>query len=521
MKTIINNNMLCVLLGMTALVVGLFCVFGTGAQAAPKGEVNYAVHTGGWEMRVAFDPHSSIGASSTSLTTLVFDGLVTKDSKGAFQPALAETWEIADDWSQMDFYLRKGVTFHNGDPVSARDVKFSIERAMREDLRFIFGPELRRSVDSVEIIDDHHVRINLKAPYPAFFDRATEGLVVVPKDYIEKVGDDGFAAKPIGAGPFKVVEFTRDVIFKVEAVENHYRSTPYIKNFTHKCVTEHSTRLAMLQRGEADLIAIPASYIPRVKRDPNYKLFFNKHTYVMTLVFFDLAYPEDSPFKDPRVRQATSYAIDREGIAKALGHGAWEPWGSFLAPYYPGFDPERNKPTSYDPDKARKLLAEAGYADGFDTKLISPHVTKAVFEPIQQQLAEVGIRARLEIPEFATWAASFTSGTFRGIGFGSGPWWVGRSHPHVALESHTIGTWSHNLATPEVEAAMEKLLHAHNQETMAKQAREVDEILLEQSVRLPLFSIHEPFAAGPRIKDFPGVPGVLFPIGFEFLQIKD
>jgi len=362
--------------------------------------------------------------------------------------------------------------------------------------------------------------VNLKAPYPAFFDRCFESLAMVPKNYIEKVGDEGFAAQPVGTGPFRIVRFTRDLLFEVEAVENHYRKTPYIKRFIHRIVPEHSTRMAMIQTGEADMVALTPVHIPLVERDPKLRVLYGQHTYLLSLIFFDLAFPEDSPFKDPRVRKATSLAIDREGIAAAMGHGAWETWGSFQGPYMPGYDPAR-KPDPFDPEKAKKLLAEAGYAKGFDTVLTTNPPTKERFEAIQQQLADVGIRAKLEVPEHGTWARTFVGGNFRGFGYAPGPWWAGRTHPYVAIESHTIGTWSHNLATPEVKQAMDKLLQAIDQGSIAKLAREVDELLLEQMVRVPLWSIHMPFAVNERIVDFPGVPGVLFPLGFEYMKVKD
>ncbi|MCK9275283.1 MAG: ABC transporter substrate-binding protein [Syntrophales bacterium] len=503
-----------------ALIAGLTAYPGSPVQAAPKGEVVFVQATGSWEMRTAFDPHTAIGSSCTTLISLAFEGLVTKDEKGILRPALAESWKIADDWSRIDFFLRKEVKFHNGDSFSAQDVKFSLERAMREDMRFVFGPEMRRNIESVEIVDEYHVRLNLKAPYPAFFDRSFEYLAIVPKAYIEKVGDQGFAAKPVGTGPFRVVKFEREVFFEVEAVENHHRQTPHIKKLTVKVVPEHSTRLAMLKTGEADLIGLSAIHVPLVKRDPKLRVLWNQHTFLPTMVFFAVSQPGDSPFKDPRVRLATSLAIDRKGIADAVGHGALTPWGSFLAPHHPGFDPEQ-KPPAYDPEKAKKLLAEAGYANGFDTVLTSDPTIKEWFEAMLQQLADVGIRAKMDTPEHGTWAASFVGGKFKGIGYGSGPWWVGRSHPYVALESHIIGTWSHNLATPEVKKTMGELLNATDNEAIAKSARQVDEILLEQKMRLPLWSYHTPLGAGPRIKEFPGAPGVVFPIGFERLQINE
>jgi peptide/nickel transport system substrate-binding protein len=502
-------------------VMVLFLALGSLAVAAgPKGEVVLVSVVGSWATRVAYDPHTSIGGSSSTLTTLGFDGLATKGDKGEYQPALAESWKIADDWSTADFFLRKGVTFHNGDPFTAKDVKFSLERAMREDLQFVFGPEFKRNIKSVEIVNDYHVRIHFKAPFAGILDRFIL-TAIVPKNYIEKVGDAGFAAKPVGAGPFRIVNFSRDNFFTVEAVENHYRKTPYVKKFTLRNVPEPGTRSAMLKTGEADLVVLSAVNIPALKSDPNVKMFWSKNTYLKTLVFFDLAYPEPSPFKDPQVRLATSLAIDRKGITKALGHGAWEPWGSYLAPYHPGFDPSRNVPDPYDPEKARQLLAKAGYAKGFDTVLVSHPAFRDAFEAIQQQLKEVGIRAKLDVPEHGAHAKAFVAGKFRGIGCGTGPYWNGIRHPGVAGQTHITGTWSHNLATPAIQKAMASLMMVLGDKAVAERARELDNVLHQEMVRVPLWTLHVPYGAGPKIQEMRVIPGIQHPQGFEYLKLKE
>lgn len=506
---------------LSICVIVLFIAPGSFLLAeGPKGEITVCTHQGTMELRKVYDPHTAIGATSTTFKSMCFDGMVTKDEKGAFLPALAESWKIAPDWSAITFTLRKGITFHNGDSFTAKDVKFSMERAMRDDLRFVFGPEMSRSVDKIEVVDDYHVTVHLKSPYPALLDRCFEYLAIVPKDYIEKVGDDGFAAKPVGTGPFKSVNFKRDVFFNVEALDHHYRKTPYVKTIKYRNVPEHSTRLAMLKTGEADFIMLISTHIPIVQKDPKLKIIWSKHTYCQTMVFFDLAHPEDSPFKDRRVRQAVSFAIDRKGIADAVGHGSAVPWGSFLAPYHPGFDPSR-KPDPYDPEKAKKLMAEAGYAKGFDSVLTSHPTLKPRFEPILQQLRDIGIRCKFDVPEAGTWSKTFVAANFRGIGFGSGPWWVGRGHPAVALNSHITGTWAHKLTTPAIKEAMDKLTMATDNQTIAELAKKLDDAIFKDLIRIPLWSNQVAFAVRPRIIEYPGVPGVVFPMNFEYLKLKD
>jgi peptide/nickel transport system substrate-binding protein len=471
------------------------------------------------EMRKALDPHTIYGSNGTSIKGMVFDSLVTKDEKGTFKPALAESWQIAPDWSYVDFNLRKGVKFHNGDPFSADDVVFSFERAMREDLRFTWRSEFMRCIDRLEKLNDYQVRIHLKTPYPAIFDRCFEYFGIVPKKYIEKVGDEGFAKKPIGAGPFKVIKFERDVYLEVEAVENHYRQTPLTKHIKYMWVPESSTRLAMLKTGEADFIMLRPPQIPIVQRDQDLKIQWSKHTFLQTLCFFDLSHPEDSPFKDIRIRKATSLAIDRAGITKALSNGAEEPWGSFLAPYHLGYDPSI-KADPYDPAKAKQLLVDAGYPNGFDTVLTTHPNMKPNFEAIAQELGKVGIRCKLNIPEAGTYSKTFVASGFRGIGYGSGPWWVGRGHPAVALDSHTTGSWSHNLAIPEIKEAMRRLETAVGDENIAKQARALDDLLIKSKRRIPLWSTNIGYALGPKVADYPGVPGVVYPMNLEYLKMK-
>ncbi|MBL7177623.1 MAG: ABC transporter substrate-binding protein [Desulfobacteraceae bacterium] len=498
----------------------LFLIPGSFAIAAgPKGKITVGSSQGTMELRKVYDPHTAIGSTPTTFKSMAFDSMVTKDEKGAFLPALAVSWEIAPDWSAISFTLRKGVKFHNGDPFTAKDVKFSLERAMREDLRFVFGSEMRRSIESVDAVDDYQVRVNLKHAYPAILDRCFEYLAIMPKDYTEKVGDDGFAAKPIGTGPFKVTKFKRDIFFDVEAVNNHYRKTPYVKTIHYMNVPEHSTRLAMLKTGEADLVMLLSTHIPNVNKDKKLRIIWSKSTYLQTMVFFDLSHPQDSPFKDIRVRRATSLAIDRQGIADAVGHGAAEPWGSFLASYHPGFDPN-SKPETYDPEKAKKLMVEAGYAKGFDTTLTSHPSLVTRFEPMLQQLREVGIRCKFSVPEAGTWSKTFVASKFRGIGFGSGPWWVGRGHPAVALRSHITGGWSHKLATPAINEAMTNLEMATKEKDIAVLAKKLNDAIFESLIRLPLWANHVAFGVRPTIAEYPGVPGVVFPMNFEYLKLK-
>ncbi len=282
---------------------------------------------------------------------------------------MAESWTIGPNWAYYDFKLRKGIKFHNGDLFTSKDAKFSIERAMREDLMFVFGAEARRFIDRVETMGDYQVRVYLKAPYPAFPDRLFNNLMMVPKNYIEKVGDAGFAAKPVGAGPFQIVDFKHDEYVRVKAVRNHYRKTPFVDEVHFKITEEPATRLAMLKTGETDMIMLNQQHIPEVRKDPNLRIIWSQHTYLVTMVFQDLARPnEPSPFLDERVRKAASLAIDRVGICKNVLNGGAEPWGTFLAPYHAGFDPKK-KADPYRSGAGQKTPGRSGLSQRFQDHL--------------------------------------------------------------------------------------------------------------------------------------------------------
>jgi|SaaInl8_200m_RNA_FD_contig_51_353385_length_3742_multi_6_in_0_out_0_3 ABC-type transport system substrate-binding protein len=497
------------------LFLGSFAV-----SAKPKGKFTIASSQGTMELRSVYDPHTAVGATPTTFKSMIFDSLSHRDLNGKVIPALATDWEIGTNWSHMTFNIRRGVKFHNGDSLTAADVKYSIERAMREDIRFVFGGEMRRLISSVETMGDFKVKINLKGPYLAFFDRCFDYLAIVPKNYTEKVGDKGFAKKPVGTGPFKMAKFARDRYLDGRAVENHYRKTPYVRDVHYMNVKEHSTRLAMLKTGEADMVMLLSTHIPNVKRDKKLRIIWSRHTYLITMVFFDLAHPEDSPFKDIRVRKATRLAIDLRGIADAVSFGAQEPWGSFLAPYHLGYDTNQQA-SPYDPEKAKKLMVEAGYAKGFDTTMTVHPSHPPRFEPMIAMLKKIGIRVKMRVPEAGTWSKMFVGAKFRGIGYGSGPWWVGRGHPASALNSHITGGWNHKLATPAIYKAMSNLEVAVGDDNIAAKAKILNDQIFTDLIRFPLWSSHVAFAVNQRVKAYPAAPGTVFPRNFEYLELND
>jgi peptide/nickel transport system substrate-binding protein len=306
------------------------------------------------------DPAKQTGAPPYANMT-VFDSLVHVTQDRQFVPAMAKSFQIAPGWKYIDFVLRDDLKFHNGAPVTVEDVKYSLDTYMREDLKYVFGQMWRRTIKDVEILSPSEIRIHLAKADWGVIGRLWWGGGIMPKAYREEVGDEGFADKPIGAGPFKWVGYEQDQWLKVAAVKDHYRKTPKFKTLKIVFVPEPSTRLAMLQTGEADIVTLIGPHAPQVEADSNLRVHWVKYTMGVNLVYADLVDPKTpSPFHDIRVRKAVSLAIDRKTICEKILFGAAEPWGDVLPPITLGFD------KTLEPDRRRSCSLRR------DTPTVSP-----------------------------------------------------------------------------------------------------------------------------------------------------
>src|SRR6266566_3626975 len=317
--------------------------------------------------------------------------------------SLAESWTESPDGLVYEFKLRRGLKFHNGDALTAEDVKFSFERYKGTGAK-----ELQARVESVEIPDPLTVRFRLKAAWPDFMTfygtTATAAGIVVPKKYMEKVGDEGFRKHPIGAGPYKFVSHTPGVEVVLEAYPGYWRHVPYVKRLIMKSVPEGTTRVAMLKKGEADMaFVLDGPEAENVQRDPRLALVATRHASVFWIEFADQWDPK-SPWHDKRLRQAVNYALDRKAISDAACLGFCPPSG-VIVPRVMDYALQV-EPHPYDPQKAKQLLADAGYPRGFDAGEMTPIPGFAtIAEAAVNYLNTVGIRVRLRQMERATFYA--------------------------------------------------------------------------------------------------------------------
>jgi peptide/nickel transport system substrate-binding protein len=374
---------------LTLVLLTALCAPGEAA-AAPEGQMTWAVHISlapTW-----FDPAETPGVITPFMILYALHDALVKPMPGhAAAPSLAESWSAARDGLTYEFVLRRGVRFHNGDPVTADDVKFSFER-----YKGAGASTLKARVAAVEVVDAHRVRFRLKQPWPDFMTfygtPATGSGWIVPRKYVEKVGDDGFKKAPVGAGPYRFVSFNPGVELVLEAFDQYWRKSPSVKRLVLKAVPDEATRLAMLKRGEADIAySIRGALGEELRRTPGLTLKAATPTFTEWVVFTDQWDPK-SPWADRRVRLAANLAIDRKTINEAEYLGFAKVSSSIIPRDFEFYWPA--PPYPYDPARAKQLLAEAGYPKGFDAGDVSSD-NVYVPEAVVNYLQAVGIRARL------------------------------------------------------------------------------------------------------------------------------
>src|SRR2546425_1569425 len=396
---------------VSIVVVATWCG-AVGAQAQPDGQLTVA-----FDASIAptfLDPAETPGIGTPFVFLYAMHDALMKPLPGNdMAPCLAESWKESPDGLAYEFKLRQGLKFHNGDPFTADDVKFSFNRYKGAAAKL-----LHDRVKSVDVVDPLRVRFTLDRPWPDFLlfyaTPATGAAWIVPKKYIEKVGEEGFRRQPVGLGPYRVVRQTTGVELVLEANEQYWRKKPSIKTIIIKGVPDRTTRLAMLKTGEADIgylmVGVEASTI---KADSKLRL---ARVIPPATGWLDL--PEQwnpkSPWHDRRVRLAATMAVGKQAPNEAERLGFSRLTGP-LDPIVMEF-PARKEPHPYDPTHAKRLLVEAGYPNGFDAGDITPlppFVTMG--ESVANYLAAVGIRGRVRSMERATFMEAWRTKTRSGV----------------------------------------------------------------------------------------------------------
>jgi peptide/nickel transport system substrate-binding protein len=339
----------------TLLLAVMLAIAAPGAAVAQDGQMTWGIHVTlapKW-----LDPADTESAITPFMVLYKLHDAMVKLMPNGMQPSLAESWTVTPDGLAYDFVLRNGVKFHNGDPVTAEDVKFSFDRFRGGGAKL-----LKSKVKDVQALDARRVRFVMKEAWPDFMTfygtTATGAGWVVPKKYVEKVGDDGFKRAPIGAGPYKFVSSAPGIELVLEAFDGYWRKKPSVKRLVLKSVPDESTRAAALKRGEVDIVySLFGPIAEDVQRTSGLKLTAVRTNAVFFLDFVD-QWDAKSPWANQKVRLAASLAIDRKALNDAEQLGFAGITGN-IVPRHMEFALAID-PHPYDPKRAKQLLAEAG-----------------------------------------------------------------------------------------------------------------------------------------------------------------
>jgi peptide/nickel transport system substrate-binding protein len=501
------------------VVVALLCALGLvgGSEAAPEGEMTWAVHVSlapTW-----FDPAETPSVITPFMILYAMHDALVKPMPGNPQaPSLAESWTVSKDGLAYDFVLRKGVKFHNGDPVTAEDVKFSLER-----YRGGASGTLKERVAGVDVVEPQRVRIRLKQPWPDFMTfygtPATGAAWIVPKRYVERVGDDGFKKAPIGAGPYRFVSFNPGIELVLEANESYWRKVPSVKRLIFRSVPDESTRLAMLKRGEADVAySIRGPLAEELRRTPGLTLKPTQPTFTEWLTFTEQWDPK-SPWADKRVRLAANLAIDRKALNDAEYLGFAKVSSSIIPHAFQFYWPA--PPYPYDPARAKQLLAEAGYPRGFDAgEVTTDAVYAATAEAVINNFLAVGIRAKLHPLERAAFYKGDAEKSFKKL---VRPGSAASGNAATRMEAFVItgGIRSYG-GYPDIDGLFREQAVEVDAKKRELLLHKIQQLMYERAMFAPLVEPAFLSGHGPRVEQsgFGLIAGMSYTLPYEEIRLK-
>jgi len=504
--------------GMLPLLVPLLLSAHPGpAAAAPEGTLTWGLHVtlaARW-----LDPSDTEAFINPFMVLYaIHDALVKPMPGGDNTPSLAESWTVSKDGLTYEFVLRKGVKFHNGDPVTADDVKFSFDR-----YRGAAAKLLKDRVREVQIVDPGRVRFHLKEPWPDFMTfygtSATGAAWIVPKKYVEKVGDDGFLKAPVGAGPYRVVSFSPGVELVMEAFEGYWRKVPAVKRLVFRSMTDETTRAAALKAGDVDIVyLLSGPTAADVKRTPGFRL---AAAMPPGVVFLDLPEQWDpkSPWHDRRVRLAASHALDRNALNQAETLGLSRPTGA-LIPRVLDFS-RAYEPPAYDPTQAKKLLAEAGYPNGFDAGDLTPFPPFfSLAEGIGNYLQTVGIRTRLRTMERAAFLTAWREKKIKGVIMGLGAP-AGNAATRIEVYVTKNGIYASGVV-PEIEDLYQRQARELDRKKREVLLGQIQQIMHDRVMYVPIYELAFLWGVGPRVEEacVDHIKGFSYSAPYEDLKIK-
>jgi peptide/nickel transport system substrate-binding protein len=504
-------------LAVVSFLVGCTLAARPAPASAAEGEMRWGLHV---TLAAKWLDPAETEAFNTPFMVLyaVHDALVKPMPGGLNTPSLAESWQESKDHLTFTFTIRRNARFHNGEPVTAEDVKFSFER-----YKGASNALLKEKIKDVQVLAPNQVRFVLKEPwgdFMTFYGTTASGAAwIVPKKYVQQVGEDGFKTAPVGAGPYKVVSFKPGVEIVMEAFDGYWRKAPSVKRLVMRSMPEETTRAAALRNGEVDIVyLLTGPTAEAIQKTAGFKVVAPLLSGAFWLELPDQWDPK-SPWHDRRVRLAASHAIDRQAVNQAETLGFSRLTGSIVPrifQYAVAYDPP-----AYDPARAKKLLAEAGYPNGFDGGDFSPFPPyDSMGEAIQGYLQAVGIRTRIRSMERAAYFTAWREKKLHGVilvitaTFGNA---ATRLEPYVTKD----GIYSYG-SRPEIDDLYVRQSREPDPKKREALVGQIQKTLHEQVMNIPIYELAFIWGVGPRVEVSGAnlIPGFAYSAPMEDLKLK-
>ncbi|MCL1948612.1 MAG: glutathione ABC transporter substrate-binding protein [Turicibacter sp.] len=430
---------------------------------------------------VSLDPQLVNEGASALINTQIYETLVSRDVDMNIIPGLATDWEQIDELT-WEFHLRQGVYFHNGEPFTAKDVEFTLSRALESPVAAAILGMI--DPDGFEVVDEHTIRISTLEPFaPLLANLGHSTSFIVSRAAVEEAGSsEAFAEHPIGTGPFKFISRTRGENIVLERFEGYHGETPQIAGIVYRIIPEATSRLFSLENGEVDIaFGVAPSDARRIEQDENLTLLSRQNTAVSYIGFNN----QMAPFDDVRVRQAFNYAVDLEGIIASLLEGFGEPALGPLASTLPmaSIDVEVY---GFDQERARELLAEAGIEEGFEVTIWTDQseTNRNIVTAVANQLGQVGINVSIEQFEWAAYISALDEGNHQMFIMGWTP--VTGDADNALFPLFHSSQWGAPgnrslFANDEVDALIEEARTTFDESRRAELYHQLQELLIEEA----------------------------------------
>ena len=477
----------------------------------PGGVLNVGMQTD----PVGLDPHTTNATATRNMLENVYDTLVMFDSSLQIVPGLAESWEASDDGLTWTFKLRPGVTFHNGDPLRASDVAFSLNRIKDPGVASPRSGDFA-VVESVTAPDDETVVITLSEPFSPLLSKLAQSLNVIVSEAVTTANNGDLNGAVVGTGPFRFVEYLPQTRLVLEKNEDFWgedaagNPLPYLDGVTFQFYPEPAARTTAVQTGNADWIEyVPAADVAVLEADPNVEVVGGLSANFRSL-YLNVTRP---PFDNPLVRQALAYAIDEGavvdlalfGVGGVAATGTTIPAGNYYAV-------ESSPYVGRDVERARELLEEAGYGDGFDFDLYVTSTYDFLRTPaeiIQANLADIGVTANIVAEDWSIYLPTVQEGDFDATILGES----GQSDPDDFLFDvfHTGGGGNFGeFTSPELDALLEEGRRASSQEERERIYEEAQALILEEAPHVFLFHSAQYEALQSYVRGFEHFPNTSY-----------